>query len=284
MSEDTVISHAEALRLIDEQIGEKVYVGFLVARAEPGDPEGPTPFVHSIGSLENQLAPKPPRLDPNVGYYQLGSESFCFPPMAGTIHLRDNGVDFRVADTVSIRVAWRGSKEVGNSQPNPELVAKLRAMGAANRGPEADSDVRQFLAEARSARAEILEASPTKLKFGSGEDERRIWNLRLRVHPEGEPAFEAKVEHGFRLSPDFEGKIERGYTFNMVPESGGELEVAYDPEDREQVIVHPPDSHAQSGGETANARSGAGTIRLVGIVGGPPERSADEDAPPLLRP
>lgn len=113
MSKDAVITHTEALRLIDEQIGKDVYVGFLVARTEPDDPEGPTPFVHRIGPLENQLAPKPPRLDPGVGFYQLGSESFCFPPMTGTIHLRDNGVDFRVADTVSIRVAWRGSKEVG---------------------------------------------------------------------------------------------------------------------------------------------------------------------------
>jgi hypothetical protein len=131
MSKDAAITHTEALRLIDEQIGEKVYVGFLVARAEPDDPEGPTPFVHRIGPLQNLLAPKPPRLDPDVGFYGLGNESFCFPPMTGTIHLRDNGVDFRVADTVSIRVAWRGSKEVGSSEPNAELVARMRAMGAA---------------------------------------------------------------------------------------------------------------------------------------------------------
>jgi hypothetical protein len=62
MSKDAVITHTEALRLIDEQIGEKVYVGFLVARAKPDDPEGPTPFVHRIGPLQNLLAPKPPRV------------------------------------------------------------------------------------------------------------------------------------------------------------------------------------------------------------------------------
>jgi hypothetical protein len=92
------------------------------------------------------------------------------------------------------------------------------------------------------------------------------------------------AEHGFRLSPDFEEKIERGYTYNMVPESGEELEVAYDPEDHEQVIVYPPDSHAESGGETGDARGGPGAIRLVGIVGAPPARSADDNAPPPSRP
>jgi hypothetical protein len=125
MSKNAVITHAEALRLIDEQIGEQVYVGFLVPRADPDDPEGPLPFVHTIGSLGNWLAPRPPRLDPGVGYYQLGDQALCFAPMAGAIHLRDNGIDFRVADTVSIRVAWRGSKEVGNAQPSSERGGPL---------------------------------------------------------------------------------------------------------------------------------------------------------------
>ena len=255
MSTGTVITHAEALRLIDEQIGKQVYVGFLVGRADPEDPEGPTPFVHRIGALKNLLAPKPPRLDPDVGYYELGSESFCFPPMAGTIHLRDNGVDFRVADTVSIRVAWRGSEEIGNPWSQP-------------------ADLPRLLAPGQRARAEILEATPTEHKVAAGEDERRIWSLRLRVHPDGETAFEAMAEHGFRLSPDFEAKIERGYSFNMVPEDVAELEVLYDPDDHEQVVVSPRD--ADDGGPKG--------LRLRGIVGRPLEGSAEDDAPPPSRP
>ena len=254
MSTDTVMTHAEALRLIDERIGEKVYVGFLVARADPDDPEGPLPFVHSLGPLKNALAPKPPRLDPEVGYYELGGEALCFAPMTGTIHLRDNGVDFRVADTVSIRVAWRGSKEVGNPWSNP-------------------ADLSRYIANGQRARAEILEATPTEHKVAAGEDERRIWSLRLRVHPDGEPAFEAMAEHGFRPSPDFETKIERGYSFNMVPEGVAEVEVLYDPDDHEQVIVSPQD--AEDGGPRG--------LRLRGIVGRPLERSADDDTPPPSR-
>lgn len=250
MSEDTVITHAEALRLIDEQVGKQVYVGFLVARADPDDPEGPTPFVHRIGPLKNTLAPKPPRLEPDVGYYELGSEAFCFPPMTGTIHLRDNGVDFRVADTASIRVAWQGSNEVAGHWRHPADVARL-------------------FAEGQKARAEILEASPTDRKVAAGEDERRIWDLRLRVHPDGEPAFETTAVHGFRLSPDFEEKIERGDSIKMVPEGSAEVEVLFDPLDHEQVVIRPVDDD-----------EGPKGLRLVGIVGRPIERSTDDDTPP----
>jgi hypothetical protein len=175
--------------------------------------------------------------------------------MTGTIHLRDNGVDFRVAETVSIRVSWRGSKEVGNPCSQP-------------------ADLPRLLATGQRARAEIVEASPTEHKVGAGEDERRIWSLRLRVDPDGEPAFEATAEHGFRLSPDFEAKIERGFSFSMVPEDVAELEVAYDPDDHKQVIVCPGDA------DEGDPRG----LRLVGIVGGPPERSAEDDTPPPSQP
>jgi hypothetical protein len=170
--------------------------------------------------------------------------------MTGTIHLRDNGVDFRVADTASIRVAWQGSNEVAGHWRPPADVARL-------------------FAEGQKARAEILEASPTDRKVAAGEDERRIWDLRLRVHPDGEPAFETTAVHGFRLSPDFEEKIERGYSFNMIPEGTAEMEVLYDPDDHQQVVVRPVDDD-----------EGPKGLRLVGIVGRPIERSTDDDTPP----
>jgi hypothetical protein len=166
--------------------------------------------------------------------------------MTGTIHLRDNGVDFRVADTVSIRIAWRGSKEVGNPYSNPADLPRLFANG-------------------KRARAEILAARPTEHKVGGGDDERRIWRLRLRVHPDDEPAFEASADHGFRLSPDLEEKIEKGYSVDMLSAADGpELEALYDPDDHEQVIVRLDDS-------------GAGRVRLQGIVGKP---AGDVDKPP----
>jgi hypothetical protein len=140
------------------------------------------------------------------------------------------------------------------------------------------------MARGRRAPAEILEMSPTEHKVGGGEDERRIWSLRLRVHPDDGPAFEARAEHGFRLSPDFEETIESGLTVNMLPESGEELEVAYDPDDPDHVIVRPREVGDRSGEESNAGRGGPQGIRLRGIVGGPIVQWADDNLPPPSRP
>jgi hypothetical protein len=126
---EEIISHAEALRLIDERTGERVYFGVLVARADDlGD--DPIPVEHVVGPLRNPLDPIPPWVSPDDAIYQVGGGSrFRLAPMTGTIHLRDNGVDFRVAETVTLRVAWRGSTEVGDWRPTAEGLARLHAVG-----------------------------------------------------------------------------------------------------------------------------------------------------------
>jgi hypothetical protein len=241
MSGDAVsITHEEALRLIDEHVGEYVYLGLLVTRAESeSGEEGPIPFVHMSGQLRNVLEPRPARLEPDIGFYGFGraADAFPFPPLPGKTQLRDNGIDFLIAESASIRVAWPGSSEVADHWKHP-------------------ADVPRLFAEGQKARAEILEASPTDRKVAAGDDERRIWDLRLRVHPEGEPAFETTAVHGFRLSPDFEEKIERGDSITMVPEDTAEVEVLFDPLDHEQVVVRPADDDEVPKG-----------LRLLGIVG-----------------
>ena len=243
------ITHAEALCLIDEQVGEYVYLGLFVTRAESeSGEEEPIPFIHMSGHLRNVLEPRPPRLEPDIGYYGFGraADAFPFPPLLGKTQLRDNGIDFLVSDTVSIRVAWPGSNDLAGHWKHP-------------------ADVPRLFDEGEKARAEILEASPTDRKIAVGEDERRIWNLRLRVHPKGEPAFETSAVHGFRLSPDFEEKIARGDSITMVPEDTAEVEVLFDPLDHEQVVVCPVDDD-----------EGPKGLRLVGIVG-QTLNSTDED-------
>ncbi len=256
MSGDAVsITHEEALCLIDEHVGEYVYLGLLVTRAESeSGEEGPIPFVHMSGHLRNVLEPKPPRLEPDIGFYGFGgpANTFPFPPLAGKTQLRDNGIDFLISETASIRVAWSGSTEVADHWKHP-------------------ADVPRLLAEGQRARAEILEASPTDRKVAAGEDERRIWNLRLRVHPEDGPDFETTAVHGFRLSPDFEEKIERGDSIKMVPEGTAEVELLFDPLDHQQVVVRPVDDDEVPKG-----------LRLVGIVGRP--LSPADDIPPPSRP
>lgn len=127
MAEDN-LTHAQALDLIEEHLGEQVYVGFLVARADSGEIE-PVDAVQGI--LKNLLDPCPPRLEPDIGFYAIGSgaNSYHLPPLAGTVHLRDNGIDFRIADTAMIRVAWRGSSEVGDWRPTRETLEKLNSIG-----------------------------------------------------------------------------------------------------------------------------------------------------------
>jgi hypothetical protein len=129
MPDERVITHAEALRLIEEHMGDKVYLGILVATDPADDAVDPVDVISVIGRLDNPLAPKPPRLEGDKAIYSVGKGGpfpmFHLHPMSGTIHVRDNGVDFRVADTVSIRVAWRGSKEIGDWRPDPESIARL---------------------------------------------------------------------------------------------------------------------------------------------------------------
>jgi hypothetical protein len=140
MPNDGIITHAEALRLIDEQIGEKVYLALLVTPGDPEDPENPLPVFHMIAPLRNPLAPKPPRLEPDRGFYEIGKLHFLFAPMTGTIHLRDNGVDFRVDEDVSIRIAWHGSKEVGDWRPDPKSLEMAKRRRDSSPGTRTSED------------------------------------------------------------------------------------------------------------------------------------------------
>ncbi len=53
------ITHGEALRLIDERLGEQIYVGILVARAD-GRGDDLVPVQHVVGELVNPLEAEVP--------------------------------------------------------------------------------------------------------------------------------------------------------------------------------------------------------------------------------
>ena len=244
--EPVSVSHAEALRLIDERLGERAYLGIRVALAEGASKDRAVSFVETHGRLSNPLAHDPPRLDPDVGYYAFGSaasEAYPFPPMAGTIRLRDHGLDFLVAEGVSIRVAWRGSSEVGEG-PDAGSLARLRILGVASvdsdRGDDASVELQRFLAEAREAPGEILQATPTDFTF---EDElggpMRIWDVRVRVLPEGEQPFETNVEVPWRQVKEIEERLEQGELLTGVSAETQTLRVAFEPSDHGQAMVLP---------------------------------------------
>jgi hypothetical protein len=269
------ITHAEALRLIDEQIGERVYLGVLLAPPEAGsDDSEAIRFVERQGRLSNPLAPRPPRTETNVGLYGFGREgidSYPFPPMAETIQLRDNGIDFLLAGGSSIRIAWRGSSEVGDG-PDAGKLGRLRLLGIAREGEsagdDASLDLQRFLAEARRAKAEVLSANPTDFSFENKTGEkRRIWELTVRVMPADESAFEATAEVAWPRIGEIEERLERGELLTGVPAETEVLEVAFEPGNREQVMAFPAD---EDSGEP---------LRFRAMVVGRAVRSVDDDVP-----
>jgi len=128
---EEIITHAEALSLIDEHIDEAVYLGILVA-GQDGQRGGPAPVRQVMGRLENPLEPKPPRLRPDYAVYRIGGINLGlgFAEIAGAVIQRDNGVDFRAGDTVLIRVAWRGSSEVDNWSRTAESLTQLNGLAS----------------------------------------------------------------------------------------------------------------------------------------------------------
>jgi hypothetical protein len=240
------VTHEEALRLIDERIGERAQLGLFLASADgdgSGATEGRVMFLGRGGRLFNPLEPRPPRLEPDVGYYGFGpdgTDAYPLHPIAETIELRDCGIDFHLQGGALIRVAWRGSTEIGDG-PDPGKLARLRQMGAASedesRQDDASIELRRFLREASRARAEVLSARPTEQR--NREDGRRIWELRLRVEPPEGASFEAGAEVIWPANEEIDGRLADGEMLTCMPVSREEIEVAYDPERPEEVMAYP---------------------------------------------
>lgn len=243
-ADPAVIAHQEALRLIDEQIGEMAYLSLCLASAERASKDpSPISFVEVHARLSNPLGPHPPRLEPDVGYYAFGSDHYSFPPLAGTIRLRDHGLDFLVAEGVSIRVAWRGSTEVGDG-PDAGQLARLSLIGQASLDPDRQDDasreLQRFVARASSARAEILQATPTDFALeNESAGPIRIWEVTVRVLPEGESRFEVKVEVPWRQVEEIEHKLKRGESLTGIPAEGEMLQVLFDRSDPLQAMARP---------------------------------------------
>jgi hypothetical protein len=129
MMAEQQITHLQALDMIEEHLGDQAYFGFLVASGDKGGEL--VPIDAHTGVLINPMEPRPPRLEPDQGLYAIGvpGNSYHLPPLSGTVYLRDDGIDFRVAETALIRVAWRGSAEVGDWRPTREGLDKLNSIG-----------------------------------------------------------------------------------------------------------------------------------------------------------
>ncbi len=245
-TERVSVTHEEALRLIDQQIGERVHLGLFLASPDgdmPGTTDGRVMFVGQNGRLFNPLEPKPPRLETGVGFYAFGRDGIpAYPlyPVAETIELRDSGLDFHLRGGGLIRVAWRGSSEVGDGL-DPGSLTRLRRMGVASEDESREDDpsveLRRFLREAPRAEAEVLSARPTEHRHK--DDGRRVWELRLRVRPSEGEAFESLAEVVWPADEEIDGRLARGEFLSCLPTRKTEIEVAYDPERPEEVMAYP---------------------------------------------
>jgi hypothetical protein len=127
-----LIEHAEALRLIDGLIGEEVRLS--VGSTPPGAPLGRdevVPFVDKRARLRNPAAPRPPRLEPDVGLYALGERPWeCFPfgPGMRRIELRDQGLDVEVAEGIFARLAWSGSADLDGPREGADPAGQARSV------------------------------------------------------------------------------------------------------------------------------------------------------------
>lgn len=244
--EHQTVSHEEALRLIDERIGERVHLALFLPSVDgdaPGMTDGKTMFVGRSGRLVNPLEPRPPRLEPDVGFYGFGrdgSDTYPFAPIAESIELRDSGLNFHLRGGGLIRLAWRGSAEVGHG-PDVGTLTRLRLMGVASqdesREDDASVELRRFLHKAPRAPADVLSARPTERR--NDKTGQRIWSLRLRVRPGGGDPFEASTEVLWAANEEIDARLARGETLSCLPTERAEIDVAYDPERPEEVMAYP---------------------------------------------
>jgi hypothetical protein len=108
---------------------------------------------------------------------------------------------------------------------------------------------RRLREQGRRARAEILEASQTRMAITTGNDAivsntEIVWKLRLRVMPDGEPPFEVALKERFM-------QLEQ-------PHAGQVLSVLYDPDDHDKIAIdHDPEAQIDAAIDGALGSSAA---------------------------
>jgi putative oligomerization/nucleic acid binding protein len=138
-----------------------------------------------------------------------------------------------------------------NGKRAPATVVEIAALGWETEGGEIGDIVGDI---------EDMGVGP-----GSGTPEREIIRkTKLRVRPADEPEFE------------LEQRIRYGAYGREVPKAGDEIEVLYDPEDHEKVMVAPPTAEEEAL-RTAEALSKAKIGFTVGGHGGRPRPASAED-------
>lgn len=105
------LSYADALSKLEEHVGERCQFGLWA-----GDPPVLIDGVIEVRAQEvmwysGELVRRTPPLDGTSSMFSIGGRmgpSFFLPPLPGVINERESGLDFELADGLTLRVAWPG--------------------------------------------------------------------------------------------------------------------------------------------------------------------------------
>ncbi len=121
MSDDDTLTREQALLMLNDHIGERVYFGLRVNLAAVDDMIGGLHPVFEVygelthpveGGEELAAAAIPPATREIFGYlYKVGEQPVLLPPLPGTITYQGHGLDFALTAGLTLRVAWKDPEQ-----------------------------------------------------------------------------------------------------------------------------------------------------------------------------
>lgn len=111
---DGNLTREQALLMLNDHIGEQVYCGLRVSIDATDDmPAGSHGVIELHGLLAHTVGPQTEGPLPDdttreiFGYlYKVDEQPVSLPPLPGTISYNGNGLDFALADGLTLRIAW----------------------------------------------------------------------------------------------------------------------------------------------------------------------------------
>ena len=127
---DVKVTHEQALMMLNGHVDETVSVWLTMERPVGDGFErfgimrmagelGHVPAVRVSGSAATVLE------DALSVTYTIDGKPLALPPLPGTIRAQDLGLEWVLAEGLTLRINWRGGSGVGMSQENVEIVRRL---------------------------------------------------------------------------------------------------------------------------------------------------------------
>jgi hypothetical protein len=103
MAEDT-LTHEQALTMLNDHLDEEVFVGLTMS-----SPSGDFSVMRMAGALGKLMVGETPSRDA----YTVGGEAFMLPPLPGTVSGSEMGLEWRLAEGLTLRINWGNPATTG---------------------------------------------------------------------------------------------------------------------------------------------------------------------------